>query len=96
MKMTFDNYYAELDRLSKLEDLKVSSDYGLTKKDIDVMKKNPEKYVTFCMYMITRPWYAEDSDMVKDFVNADALAPLVVTQELDDIINEALELYDEE
>lgn len=96
IKMTFDNYYAELERMKGLDDLKASAEYGLTKKDIETMKKDPDKYVYFCMYMITRPYYSEDSDETKEFVNIDALPALKVTEELDNIINEALELYDEE
>ena len=44
MKMTFDAYYEELERLKKLDNLAVSSEYGVTAKDIETMKKDPEKY----------------------------------------------------
>lgn len=94
IKMTFDEYYAELERLKGLDNPKVTADYGLTAKDIAVMKADPVKYVYFCMYLITRDYYSEDSDEVKSFINSDALPQLKVTEELDNIINDALILVD--
>lgn len=99
MKMTFDAYYEELERLKKLDNLAVSSEYGVTAKDIETMKKDPEKFVSFCMYLITRPWYAGangKNDDEKVFENVDALPLFEAAKALDDIINEAIELYDEE
>ena len=96
IKMRFDNYYSELERMKGLDDTRITEDYGITAKDIEVMKKNPEKYVFFCMYLISRPWYSDECDEVKVFANADALPALKVTEALDEIINDALELFEEE
>jgi len=94
MKMTFDEFDAKLEELSKVPNPKLSDGYGLTRDDIEFMRGN-EEFVTILMVLATRPWYRVESHMEREFYNEDALSAAEASELIDELLYEMVELYDE-
>ncbi len=94
MMMTFNHYDAELKRFEGMPNTKLTADYGVTLRDMERMEEEPEKYVSFLMYLSTRPWYSGEEE--KEFLNADALSCDEATEWIQDILYDAVELYEDE
>ncbi len=97
MRMTFDDYDAALKEMSALPDPKLSGEYGITEKDVEKMGEDPEKFVPFLMYLSTRSWYkdpAKGEDV--SFLNADALSCTEASEAIENLLYDAVELYESE
>ncbi len=94
MKMTFDAYDARLKELEAMPDPKLSGEYGITKEDIDRIEADKEKFVPFLMYLSTRPWYKEPGKAGKTFANSDALDCVEASNAIENLLYDAVELYE--
>jgi len=95
MKMTFEAYEKKLETLATLPNVSLSNDYGITADDIEMMKKDGEKYISFLMYLSTRPWYRLENRIDKEFENEDALPCDEAAELIDELLYELVELTDE-
>lgn len=95
MKMSYNEYEKKIQSLQRLPNLSLSSDYGLTEKNFETIKENPEQYVPYLMYLSTRPWYRLENPEPKEFENKDAIPANNAAEMIDEILYETIELYEE-
>lgn len=50
MKLTFDEYDELLEKFEKIE----GNTFWPSVQDIDLMEKNPDKYIVFCCYLLEK------------------------------------------
>ena len=95
MRMTFEEYDDKIAKMKKIKNPSLTEDYGVTREDLDRIKKEPEKYIEYLLYLSTRPWYdINDKESSKKFANSDALICTIAAEEIDEILYESLELVD--
>ena len=94
IKMTFAEYDKMMAGFEVMES--PSHNYGLTDKDLAKMEADPEKYLIFAMYLLTRDWYMDRGDFSHEFDNLDAEKCVNVNYRLNELLKDALYLYDEE
>lgn len=92
-KMTFAQYDKEIEKFELMAD--PTHNYGLTENDMKIIEADPEKYIEFAMYLLTRDWYKEGNKVEHIFDNVDAMRCADVTFRLTDMLYDAIELYDE-
>ena len=93
LKMTF----AEYDRLERKFEMMANPthNYGLTEADVIALEAEPEKFMHFAMYLLTRDWYKNPTDE-HQFDNLDAMKSRDVAFRLTTLLYDTVELYDEE
>lgn len=94
IKMTFDKYDEEMRRFEAMED--TSKNHGITENEMIKMEKDPDKYLRYAMYLLTRAPYKEGGDDNFNFTNVDAMLPSDVNYRLEAIIENAIEIVDSE
>lgn len=92
-RMTFAQYDKEIEKFEVMPD--PTHNYGLTEEDMRIIEDNPEKYIEFAMYLLTRTWYREENESAHIFDNVDAMRCKDVTFRLTDMLYDAIDLYDE-
>lgn len=92
IKMTFDKYDEEMNRFEAMED--TSKNHGITENEMIKMEKDPDKYLRYAMYLLTRAPYKEGGDDSFNFTNADAVTPSVIAYRLDALIEDNIDWVD--
>ncbi len=96
MRMTFANYEKKIEELKTMPNLELSGDYGITESDLERIREGGEKYVSYLMYLSTRPWYDLEVLAEKKFENDDAIPSKKAAELIDELLYELVELVDDE
>ena len=91
MTMTFEEYDKKEEAFEKMPD--PSLQHGITEKDIDMWRTEPDVYIDFAIYMLTRSWYAHP-DVHTAFINADALPQAEAKKAINKFLIDNIEFTD--
>lgn len=92
IKMTFDKFDEEMTRFEAMAD--TTKNHGITLDELARMEADPEKYLRYAMYLLTRAPYKEGGDDSYNFTNVDAAKPSVVNYRLDALISDTIDYVD--
>lgn len=85
IEMSRDAFLSAMDKMEHYPD--TLHDYGLTNEDLTRMESDPEKYIRFVLYLMTRE-YADDHV----FINPDALEPSTIQFHLNELVRKKVAL----
>lgn len=91
--MTFEQYEKEMERFASMPD--TTKQHGITLDEITKMENDPEKYLRYAMYLLTRDAYKEGGNNEFAFTNIDAVKPTSMAYRLDSLVEETINWVDE-
>lgn len=88
-KMTFDKFDEEMKRFEAMDD--TSKNHGITLDEMTKMESEPDKYLRYAMYLLTRAPYKNGGDDSFNFTNADAASPSAINYRLDALVQDNID-----